>query len=111
MLVLGLSIPHHHKGNRHGRRSYVLVHIHAIRPRPGAELPSLPPWPAQRLLPQERRDLSVQILAGAQAVSDLAREHRVSRKFLYQQAHTAQDALTQAFDPAPKTKKFSSTSL
>jgi hypothetical protein len=72
---------------------------------PAAELPSLPPWPAQRLLPQERRDLSVQILAGAQAVSDLAREYRVSRKFLYQQAHTAQDALTQAFDPAPKTEK------
>jgi hypothetical protein len=35
----------------------------------------------------------------------LAREHGVSRKFLYQQAHTAQDALTQAFDPAPKTEK------
>ena len=35
MLVLGLSIPHPHKGNRHGRPSYVLVHIHAIRPRPG----------------------------------------------------------------------------
>src|SRR4029077_20740664 len=26
-------------------------------------------------------------------------------KFLYQQAHTAQDALTQAFDPEPKTEK------
>ena len=66
---------------------------------PVAELPSLPRWPAQRLLPQERQDLAVQVLAGAQPVSDLAREHEVSRKFLYQQAHTAQDALTQAFDP------------
>jgi hypothetical protein len=35
----------------------------------------------------------------------LAREHEVSRKFLYQQAHTAQDALTRAFDPEPKTEK------
>ena len=70
---------------------------------PGAELSSLLPWPAQRLLPQERRYLAVQILAGAQPVSDLAREHEVSRKFLYQQAHTAQEALTQAFDPDPKT--------
>jgi hypothetical protein len=35
----------------------------------------------------------------------LAQEHEVSRKFLYQQAHTAQDALTQAFDPKPKTEK------
>ena len=72
---------------------------------PVAELPSLPRWPAQRLLPQERQALAVQVLAGAQPVSDLAQEHEVSRKFLYQQAHTAQDALTQAFDPEPKTEK------
>ena len=71
---------------------------------PVAEPPSLPRWPAQRLLPQERRHLAVQILAGAQPVSDLARDHEVSRKFLYQQAHTAQDALTQAFDPDSKTQ-------
>ena len=69
-----------------------------------AEQSSGPHWPAQRLLPQERQDLAVQVLAGAQPVSDLAREHEVSRKFLYQQAHTAQDALTQAFDPDPKTE-------
>jgi|SRR5271157_544868 len=69
------------------------------------ELPSVPDWPAQRLLPQERQDLAVQVLAGAQPVSDLAREHEVSRKFVYQQVHTAQDALTQAFDPEPKTQK------
>ncbi len=72
---------------------------------PVAEPLDLPRWPAQRLLPQERQDLAVQVLAGAQPVSDLAREHEVSRKFLYQQAHTAQDALTQAFDPEPKTEK------
>src|SRR5271157_4926916 len=72
---------------------------------PVAELPSLPRWPAQRLLPEERQDLAVQVLAGAQPVSDLAREHEVSRKFVYQQVHTAQDALTQAFDPEPKTQK------
>jgi hypothetical protein len=72
---------------------------------PVAELPSLPQWPAQRLLPQERRYLAFQVLAGAQSVSDLAREHEVSRKFLYQQVHTAQDALNRAFDPEPKTEK------
>ena len=71
---------------------------------PASVLPGLPRWPAQRLLPQERRDLAVQVLAGAQPVSHLAREHEVSRKFLYQQAHTAQDALTQAFDPDSKTE-------
>ena len=55
---------------------------------PAVELPGLPQWPAERLLPQERRDLAIQVLAGAQPVSDLAREHDVSRKFLYQQART-----------------------
>jgi hypothetical protein len=69
-----------------------------------SELPDLPHRPAQRLLPQQRRDLAVQVLAGAQPVSDLAREHEVSRKFLYQQAHTAEIALTQAFSPDPKTE-------
>jgi hypothetical protein len=63
------------------------------------EPPGLPLWPAQRLLPQERRDLAIQVLAGAQPVSDLAREHEVSRKFLYQQAHTAVEALDEAFAP------------
>ena len=71
---------------------------------PVAEPPSLPRWPAQRLLPRQRQDLAVQVLAGAQPVSDLAREHEVSRKFLYQQSHTAQDALTQAFDPDSKSQ-------
>jgi hypothetical protein len=73
---------------------------------PATELPSPPNWPAQRLLPQERQYLAIQVLAGAQPVSDLAREHEVSRKFLYQQAHTAQAALTQAFEPGPTTEKI-----
>jgi hypothetical protein len=68
-----------------------------------SELPNPLRWPAQRLLPRERRDLAVQVLAGTQPVSDLAREHEVSRKFLYQQAHTAHEALNQAFDPDTKT--------
>jgi hypothetical protein len=44
------------------------------------------------------------VLAGAQSVSDLAREYDVSRKFLCQQAQTPQDALTQAFDLDSKTQ-------
>jgi hypothetical protein len=55
---------------------------------PVAELPGLPHGAAKRLLPQERQNLAIQVLAGAQPVSDLAREYEVSRKFLYQQAHT-----------------------
>jgi transposase-like protein len=68
---------------------------------PVVEVPSLPPWPAQRLLPPERQDLAIQVLAGAGTVSELAREHEVSRKFLYQQVHTAEQALSQAFAPPP----------
>ena len=70
---------------------------------PVTEPPGLPPWPAQRLLPQERRDLAIQVLAGAQPISDLAREHEVSRKFLYQQAHTAVEALNEAFAPSSRS--------
>jgi transposase-like protein len=53
--------------------------------------------PAKRLAPQERQDLAIQVLAGAETVSELARQHEVSRKFLYQQVHTAEQALNQAF--------------
>jgi hypothetical protein len=68
---------------------------------PVVERPSLPQWPAQRLLPQERRNLAIQVLAGAETVSELARRHEVSRKFLSQQVHTAEQALSQAFTPPP----------
>jgi hypothetical protein len=57
--------------------------------------------PAKQLLPEQRQDLAIQVLAGAETVSDLAREHEVSRKFLYQQVDTAQQALSQAFAPPP----------
>jgi hypothetical protein len=69
------------------------------------ELPSLPIWPAQRLLPTERWDLAVQVLAGAQPVAELARQHEVSRKFLYAQAGIAEDALAHAFNPEPKDQE------
>src|SRR4051812_25553068 len=69
-----------------------------LSPVPVADLP---PWPAQRLRPVQRQNLAVQVLAGTHPVAELARQHQVSRKFLYQQAHTATRALTQAFDPAP----------
>ena len=55
--------------------------------------------PAQQLPPKQRQDLALQVLAGSLPVAQLAREHQVSRKFLYQQADTAQIALEHAFDP------------
>ena len=39
--------------------------------------------PAKRLLPQQRQDLAIQVLARTETVSELARQHKVSRKFLY----------------------------
>jgi hypothetical protein len=61
--------------------------------------------PAKALSPSQRQDLAVQILAGTPSVSELARQHQVSRKFLYQQADTAQQALGPAFDPPPQSQK------
>ena len=52
---------------------------------------------AHRLGPADRKKLSVQVLAGVESVTDLSREHGVSRKFVYQQADTADQALEEAF--------------
>jgi hypothetical protein len=55
--------------------------------------------PAAALGPIERRDLALEVLAGNRPVTELAEEHDVSRKFLYQQANTARQALERAFSP------------
>jgi len=55
--------------------------------------------PAQALLPQQRQELALQALAGTQTVTALAEEQQVSRKFVYRQVHTAQQALDLAFTP------------
>lgn len=52
---------------------------------------------ASRLGPAERMDLSVQALAGGQPIAHLARQHGVSRRFVYQQASKASNALEEAF--------------
>ncbi len=61
--------------------------------------------PAHLLPPQQRQELALQILVGSQPVAQLAREHQVSRQFLYRQADTAQLALEHAFDPPPPTQE------
>ena len=60
---------------------------------------ALNPSVAAGLGAADRVDLSVAVLAGQEPVSHLARRHGVSRKFLYQQAHKASDALVQRFAP------------
>jgi hypothetical protein len=55
--------------------------------------------PAKQLLPCQRQELAIKVLAGTQPVSQMARQLQISRKFLYQQAGTARHALGQAFNP------------
>jgi len=52
---------------------------------------------AHRIGPAQRKDLSVQVLAGTQPVSHLAQCCGVSRKFVYLQAAKANQALEDAF--------------
>ena len=44
-----------------------------------------------------RKDLALRVLAKTEPVSHIASQHQVSRKFLYQQGHKAEQALEEAF--------------
>jgi hypothetical protein len=61
--------------------------------------PSAPPCPAHLLQPQQRQLLAVAALAGDRPLTQLAQQHQVSRKFVYQQLAKAQHALSAAFAP------------
>lgn len=52
---------------------------------------------AASLPPSIRKDLAIQVLTKTEPVSHLAAQHQVSRKFLYQQRHKADEALDKAF--------------
>src|SRR5262249_30391630 len=66
---------------------------------PVAPTPAVPNCPAQLLPPPQRQALAVAALAGARPVTRLAQDYQVSRKFVYQQAAKAEQALTAAFAP------------
>jgi hypothetical protein len=53
--------------------------------------------PAKTMTPWQRRGLALEVLAESETVSQLARQHEVSRKFVYQQAAKAEEALDEAF--------------
>jgi hypothetical protein len=59
---------------------------------------------AVSLVPAQRKNLSVEVLAGTQPVSHLAGRLGVSRKFVYRQAAKASEALDEAFAPSPDDK-------
>src|SRR5438132_4638573 len=58
------------------------------------------PTPVRRLTRPARLQLALAALAG-QSITDLADQHQVSRKFVYQQLQQAHDALDHAFRPPP----------
>lgn len=60
---------------------------------------------AANLSPAEKKELSVQTLAGPSTVTALAASINVSRKFVYAQKKIADAALEQAFTPVPKDDK------
>ena len=53
--------------------------------------------PAKLLQPKQRQGIGVEALAGTQSITQLAEVHAVSRKFVYQQAHKAEQALDDNF--------------
>ena len=79
------------------------VLVTALQPDPLPDTVS-GPCSAHLLPPRQRQDLALQVLAGSRPVAQLARQHQVSRQFLYRQADTAQLALEDAFDPPPSTE-------
>jgi hypothetical protein len=76
------------------------VYTHSSTTSPPRPRPKVPACPAQELAPAQRQRLALDALAGNQPVARLAQDHDVSRKFVYQQADKAQQALDQAFSPA-----------
>jgi hypothetical protein len=54
---------------------------------------------AHLLPPRQRQRLALQVLAGTRPIAHLAADHDVSRKFVYQQAAKAEQALDDAFAP------------
>jgi hypothetical protein len=57
---------------------------------------------AKLLGPKERQGIGVEALAGNQSITQLAEDYEVSRKFVYQQAHKAEQALDEAFATTAK---------
>ena len=58
--------------------------------------------PAKSLDAEQRQELAIHAMAGVFTITLLAAEHQVSRKFVHAQVNRAQEALDQAFAPAPQ---------
>jgi hypothetical protein len=72
---------------------------HPSSPTRSRPAPTPPRCPAHALRPDQRQQLAVQALAHTRPLTDLADQAQVSRKFVYQQAAKAEQALQDAFAP------------
>ena len=71
-----------------------------VTPAPAARTGTPAAPAAHALEPHQRLQLARAALAG-RPISELAHDHDVSRKFVYGQAHKAEQALVEAFTPDP----------
>ncbi len=60
---------------------------------------------AASLPPAARKSLAIEVLSKTEPVSQLAMQHQVSRKFLYQQGRKADEALEEAFSSPNKEQE------
>ena len=81
------------------------MYTHSSTASPPRSRPKVQACPAQQLTPAQRQRLAVDALAGSQPLTRLAQEHEVSRKFVYQQADKAQQALDEAFAPVREDQR------
>jgi hypothetical protein len=75
------------------------VLVHHTLPDGSQPLDPPTPCPATELDPSQRQRLALDALTGSAPIARIAQEHHVSRKFIYHQAHKAQQALDHAFNP------------
>ena len=76
-----------------------MVALNFIGPSASNQSTFSSPFPAGDLGSAQRRDLSLKVLGGTEPVTHIAARHGVSRKFVYQQAAKAREALDEAFAP------------
>ncbi len=63
------------------------------------------PSVAANLSPKARQKVGIGMVAKSKPVSQLAAEHQVSRKFVYQQGQKAKAAVLPSIEPCPKIAK------
>ena len=79
--------------------------VHLTLPDASQPLDTPADCPAKTLTPAQRQRLALDALTGSAPISQLAQQHQVSRKFVYQQADKAQQALDEAFAPVREDQR------